>query len=134
VTTARAPITVCGDVHGQFHDLIELFKIGGKPPDTNYLFMGDYVDRGSHSVETVSLVFALKVRYKDRMTILRGNHENKEINKIYGFYDECLKKYGNENIWKYFTDVFLYLPLTAIIEGQLFCLHGGLSPSIENLD
>jgi len=96
---------------------MELFKIGGTPPDTNYLFMGDYVDRGSHSVETVSLIFALKVRYKDRMTILRGNHENMEINKIYGFYDECFKKYGNENVWKYFTDVFLYLPLTALIEG-----------------
>ena len=79
--------------------------------------MGDYVDRGSNSVETVSLVFALKVRYKDRVTILRGNHENMEINKIYGFYDECYKKYGNENVWKYFTDVFLYIPLTALIEG-----------------
>lgn len=114
--------------------MMELFKIGGKPPDINYLFMGDYVDRGSHSVETVSLVFALKVRYRDRVTILRGNHENMEINKIYGFYDECFKKYGSENVWKYFTDVFLYLPLTALIEGQLFCLHGGLSPAIESLD
>ncbi|KRX10109.1 hypothetical protein PPERSA_08512 [Pseudocohnilembus persalinus] len=134
VTPVKAPVTVCGDIHGQFHDLMELFKIGGKPPDTNYLFMGDYVDRGSHSVEVVSLIFSLKVRYKDRITILRGNHENMEINKIYGFYDECYKKYGNPNVWKYFTDVFLYLPLTALIEGQLFCLHGGLSPAIENLD
>lgn len=77
------------------------------------------MDRGSNSVETVSLIFALKVRYKDRVAILRGNHENMEINKIYGFYDECYKKYGNENVWKYFTDVFLYIPLTAIIEGQV---------------
>ena len=96
--------------------------------------MGDYVDRGFHSVETVSLIFALKLRYRDRVTILRGNHENREINKIYGFYDECMKKYGNENAWKYFTDVFYYLPLTALIEGQFFCLHGGLSPTMENLD
>lgn len=87
--------------------------------ETNYLFMGDYVDRGYHSVETVSLIFALKVRYKDRVTILRGNHENKEINKIYGFYDECFKKYGNENVWTYFTDAFYFLPLTATIDGQV---------------
>ena len=92
-----------------------MFKIGGNLPDTNYLFMGDYVDRGSHSVETFSLILALKVRYKDRITILRGNHENREINKIYGFYDECYKKYGTENVWKYFTDVFGYLPLSALV-------------------
>lgn len=96
--------------------------------DINYLFMGDYVDRGSHSVETVSLVFALKVRYRDRVTILRGNHENMEINKIYGFYDECFKKYGSENVWKYFTDVFLYLPLTALIEGQVTLAHSLTAP------
>jgi len=89
VVNVRSPVTVCGDLHGQFHDLLELFKIGGKPPDTNYLFMGDYVDRGYHSVETVTLVVALKVRYRDRVVILRGNHESKEINKLYGFYDEC---------------------------------------------
>lgn len=134
VVNVRSPVTVCGDLHGQFHDLLELFKIGGKPPDTNYLFMGDYVDRGYHSVETVSLVIALKVRYKDRVTILRGNHESKEINKIYGFYDECLKKYGNEVVWKYFTDLFCYLPLTALIDQELFCLHGGLSPAVDTLD
>lgn len=84
--------------------------------DTNYLFMGDYVDRGSQSVETFSLILCLKVRYKDRITLLRGNHENREINKVYGFYDECFKKYGNELVWKLFTDVFGYLPLAAIVE------------------
>lgn len=114
--------------------MIELFKIGGRPPDTNYLFMGDYVDRGINSVEVASLIFALKVRYKDRIHILRGNHENKEINKVYGFYDECFKKYGNDKAWKYFTDVFMYLPLTAIVDDRIFCLHGGLSPAIEGLD
>ena len=113
---------------------MELFKIGGKPPDTNYLFMGDYVDRGYHSVESVTLLTALKVRYKDRVTILRGNHESRQITQVYGFYDECSRKYGNANVWKYFTDLFDYLPLTALIESQFFCLHGGLSPSIDTLD
>jgi serine/threonine-protein phosphatase 2A catalytic subunit len=119
VQPVRCPVTVCGDIHGQFHDLMELFRIGGNSPDTNYLFMGDYVDRGYYSVETVSLLVALKVRYKDRLYILRGNHESRQITQVYGFYDECLRKYGNANVWKYFTDLFDYLPLTAVVEDQV---------------
>merc|ERR1712062_523313 len=98
VQEVKCPVTVCGDVHGQFHDLMELLRIGGKSPDTNYLFMGDYVDRGYYSVETVSLLVTLKVRFRERITILRGNHESRQITQVYGFYDECLKIWQRERM------------------------------------
>lgn len=113
---------------------MELFKISGEPPHTNLLFLGDYVDRGNNSLECFCYVLALKVKYRERVTLLRGNHESCEINKIYGFYDECFKKYGDEWIWKMFTDVFMCLPLTALVENSVFCLHGGLSPGIQKVD
>jgi len=134
VVHVRSPVTVCGDIHGQFYDLMELFKIGGMPPDTSYLFMGDYVDRGYHSVETISLLLAFKIKFRQRITLLRGNHEARAVTQQYGFYDECQRKYGNINVWKYFTELFDYLPLTATVDDQVFCLHGGLSPNITTLD
>ena len=134
VQEVRCPVTICQDVHGQFHDLMELFKIGGKSPVTNYLFMGDYGDRGYYSVETVTLLVALKVCHPEHITRLRRNHESRQVTQVYGFYDECLRKYGNADVWKYFTDLFDYLPLTALVDGQIFYLHGGLSPSIDTLD
>merc|ERR1719238_1287352 len=134
VQPVKCPVTVAGDIHGQFHDLMELWRIGGQPPDTNYLFLGDYVDRGYFSVESVSLLLAFKLRYPQRVTLLRGNHESRQITQVYGFYDECLRKYGNANVWKFFTDLFDYLPLAALVEKAIFCPHGGLSPQIDTLE
>ena len=134
ILLVNAPITICGDIHGQFFDLMEIFKIAGDIPNSNYLFLGDYVDRGYYSVEIISLLICLKIRYPKRIFLIRGNHESRQITQVYGFYDECIRKYGNSNVWKYFTDLFDYLPLTAIIENKIFCVHGGLSPSIETLD
>lgn len=128
------PVTICGDIHGQFFDLMELFKIGGELPDTNYLFLGDFVDRGYYSVETFLLLIALKVRYPDRIMLIRGNHETRQITQVYGFYDECLRKYGSVNVWRYCTEIFDYLSLASLIEDRILCVHGGLSPSITTID
>ena len=147
---------MCGDIHGQFYDLIELFKVGGECPETNYLFLGDFVDRGYYSVETFLLLLALKVRdrsrvarvlvdshgrraaprrrrrpptqvrYPDRITLIRGNHESRQITQVYGFYDECLRKYGSANVWKLFTDLFDYLPVTALVDNAVRCPSRGV--------
>mmetsp|Transcript_84035 Transcript_84035/g.184586 ORF Transcript_84035/g.184586 Transcript_84035/m.184586 type:complete len:317 (-) Transcript_84035:33-983(-) len=130
----RCPVTVCGDIHGQFLDLKELFRIGGPLPETNYLFLGDYVDRGYYSVKTVTLMFLYKARYKERITVLRGNHESRQITQVYGFFDECMRAYSGPSVWKLFTDTFDYLPVTAVIENQIICMHGGISPSLDSLD
>lgn len=134
VQPISAPVTVCGDIHGQFFDLLELFKTGGEIPDTNYVFIGDFVDRGYHSIETFLFLLCLKIKYPGNLTLLRGNHESRMISKSYGFYEEVFRKYGNINPWKYFTDVFDYLPIGAVIEGKVLCIHGGLSPDLRTLD
>ncbi|CAK9304355.1 unnamed protein product [Gordionus sp. m RMFG-2023] len=137
VQRVDAPVTICGDVHGQFYDVVDrLFKkSGGLLPKTNYLFLGDFVDRGFYSVETFLLLLALKVRYPDRITLIRGNHESRQITQVYGFYDECVRKYsGSTAVWRYCVDVFDYLSLSALVEGGVFCVHGGLSPSLSSLD
>jgi len=117
VVGVDAPVTICGDIHGQFHDLMELFRVGGDLPDTNYLFMGDFVDRGFYSLESFLLLLCLKVRYPDRITLIRGNHESRQITTVYGFYDECIRKYGSANVWRYCCEVFDYLALGALVMG-----------------
>jgi serine/threonine-protein phosphatase PP1 catalytic subunit len=124
-----APLKIVGDVHGQYYDLLRIFAYGGFPPDSNYLFLGDYVDRGKQSLECACLCLAYKIKYPENFFLLRGNHECASINRIYGFYDECKRRYSIK-LWKTFTDVFNCLPCSAVIDEKIFCVHGGLSPEL----
>ncbi|PAA92276.1 hypothetical protein BOX15_Mlig028012g2 [Macrostomum lignano] len=128
-----APLKVCGDIHGQYSDLLRLFEHGGFPPHSNYLFLGDYVDRGKQSLETICLLLAYKVKFPENFFLLRGNHECASINQIYGFYDECKRRYS-VRLWKTFTDCFNCLPIAAVIHDKIFCCHGGLSPDLQSLE
>lgn len=151
----EAPLKICGDIHGQYNDLLRLFEYGGFPPEANYLFLGDYVDRGKQSLETICLLLAYKIKYPENFFLLRGNHECASINRIYGFYDECElvcfmwyclfgfcliihdfvgKRRFNIKLWKTFTDCFNCLPIAAIIDEKIFCCHGGLSPDLQNME
>jgi serine/threonine-protein phosphatase PP1 catalytic subunit len=129
----ESPLTVCCDIHGQYPDLLKLFEIGGFPPNTNYIFMGDYVDRGKQSIECICLLLAYKIKYDENFFILRGNHESGQINRIYGFYDECKKRY-NVKLWKSFVDLFNCLPIAGSIDDKILIVHGGLSPELKTVD
>lgn len=108
-----------------------MFKLGGFPPNANYLLLGDYVDRGKYSIATICLLLAFKVKYPENFFLLRGNHECKSINRIYGFYDSCKRVYSVK-LWKQFTDMFNLLPVSAIIDDKILCMHGGLSPELRS--
>lgn len=127
------PVKIVGDVHGQYTDLIRMFEMCGFPPNSNYLFLGDYVDRGKQSLETILLLLCYKLRYPENFFLLRGNHECANVTRVYGFYDEC-KRRCNVKVWKTFVDTFNTLPIAAIVAGKIFCVHGGLSPSLTHMD
>ncbi|CAM1504336.1 Fc.00g019270.m01.CDS01 [Cosmosporella sp. VM-42] len=128
-----APVKIVGDVHGQYTDLIRMFEMCGFPPTSNYLFLGDYVDRGKQSLETILLLICYKLKFPENFFLLRGNHECANVTRVYGFYDEC-KRRCNVKIWKTFIDCFNTLPIAAIVAGKIFCVHGGLSPALSHMD
>jgi len=127
------PVKIVGDIHGQYTDLIRMFEMCGFPPNANYLFLGDYVDRGKQSLETILLLLCYKLKFPENFFLLRGNHECANVTRVYGFYDEC-KRRCNIKVWKAFVDTFNTLPIAAIVAQKIFCVHGGLSPSLSHMD
>lgn len=127
------PLYICGDIHGQYYDLLRIFTYHGYPDKQNYLFLGNYVDFGKQGLEVICLLLSYKIKYPTKITLLRGNHESTIQNRIYGFYDECKRRF-NVRIWRAFIDLFNYLPFAAIINEKIFCVHGGLSPELKRIE
>lgn len=143
VLQLRAPIKIFGDLHGQFGDLMRLFDEYGSPSTAgdiayiDYLFLGDYVDRGQHSLETISLLLALKVEYPHNVHLIRGNHEAADINALFGFRIECIERMGERDgiwAWHRINRLFNWLPLAALIEKKIICMHGGIGRSINHVE
>lgn len=125
-------LKICGDLRGHYAQLLQIFDNWGYPSDQSYLFLGKYVDRGCRSLETICLLLAYKIKYPERVFMLRGSHESASLNRIYGFYDECKRRYSIA-LWKVFNDCFNYLPFAAIVDRKIFAVHSGLSPDLQSL-
>ncbi|GLT77719.1 hypothetical protein SLA2020_492810 [Shorea laevis] len=143
VLQLKAPIKIFGDLHGQFGDLMRLFDEYGAPSTAgdiayiDYLFLGDYVDRGQHSLETITLLLALKVEYPHNVHLIRGNHEAADINALFGFRIECIERMGERDgiwAWHRINRLFNWLPLAALIEKKIICMHGGIGRSINHVE
>lgn len=133
VLDISSPVTLAGDLHGQFQDLLELFRVGGPVPETSYVFLGDYVDRGSQSVEVITLLCLLKLLHPSRIHLVRGNHESRQLTQNYGFYMECMAKYSSPKVWHSFVDLFDHFLLGVRVDSTFLCVHGGLSPQLPLL-
>lgn len=127
------PVLVCGNIHGQIFDLVEIFKKEGDPSKQKYIFLGDYVDRGEHSTECIFLLLIYKILYPYNIFLVRGYHEQKNVSKSYGLYDEVLKKYEIK-VWRLLCEVFSFFNMGCIVDGRVFCVHGGISPKTLSLD
>ncbi|KAK0412752.1 hypothetical protein QR680_006385 [Steinernema hermaphroditum] len=131
----NGPLKVCGDTHGQYTDLLRIFDKGGFPPLSNYLFLGDYVDRGKQNLENICLLLCYKIKYPQNFFLLRGNHECSLVNRHYGFYEECTRRYrSGQKVWLSFQDTFEQMPLAALIGERILCMHGGISPHLKSIN
>ena len=130
----NSPITICGDIHGSLDDLLEIFRLSGKPGETNYLFLGNYINIHRNSVEVLSLLLSYKILFPSKMILLRGSHESINLSYKYGFYQECIEKFGSSKIWVKFHEVFKSFPLAAIVGSKIFCVHSGISYDIDEVN
>ena len=128
-----APLYICGDIHGQYYDLLRVFDILNYPPQSTFLFLGDYVDRGKQSLECLLLLLCLKIQFPEKIFLIRGNHESEALNKIYGFFDECKRRLSIK-CFKKITNLFNIMPISALINENILCMHGGLSKDLQNVE